>query len=792
MRLRSLNTTGRVCALLSFVVLCATALSAPPALALPEGRVYEMVSPPYKAGYSAYALDAVAPDGESAVFISQGTFAGAPAGKNFGGAPYLARRAAAGWSTSSLEAPAAVAPLGSTFDFSTTLQSSLWTGKLGPNEGAATLETNQAVFLRHAVDEPDTVENWPVTGDVVESLEKTRLDTSVEGVSSDLCHVVFNTNAGGYSQLLPSAVGTEADVYEFETGCNGEHALRLVAVKNKDGADGEPEVIYPVCKDYLGGIGPVGNEAEGFGEASKFNDVAAEGSEMFFTAFVNLQNDQGCKIDSTQSLLSVPQVFVRLDGTRTLEVSKPVGEACSEVPCANAASRAPALFWGASEDGSKVFFAASEALVPGDSDGSNNLYMATIGCAGGGQGCEAAEKQVTSLVAVSHGPVVGEAAEVQGVVKIASDGSRVYFVARGVLSAGANAEGDAPVKGADNLYVYDSVTGGPPVFIADLCSEAGRSGLVADYRCPSDLEPSGGGKGRHDQGLWDVEQSGGYGWEHPAQTAGPEGDAGRFLVFASFGKLVKSDTDGARDVYRYDAQTGSLERVSLGEAGSGTNGNCEDTTPTTEVGGMDTCDATLPFYEGFLPPNSGALQRGLATRAVSEDGSRIVFVTAQPLSPAAVNGLINVYEWHKEPGWSEGRVTLISSGSAPEGQRQAVITPSGRDIFFVTGQGLVPQDTDGQADVYDARLGGGFPAASAERQPCSGDACQGPLTNPAPLLVPGSVPQAPGGNFTPAAPASTTKAVPRAKPKKCRKGTVKKGSSKCVRRHSGKAAKGRK
>jgi len=36
----------------------------------------------------------------------------------------------------------------------------------------------------------------------------------------------------------------------------------------------------------------------------------------------------------------------------------------------------------------------------------------------------------------------------------------------------------------------------------------------------------------------------------------------------------------------------------------------------------------------------------------------------------------------------------------------------------------------------------------AERRQCEGDACQGALTNPAPLLVSGSVSQTPGENFS--------------------------------------------
>jgi hypothetical protein len=76
-----------------------------------------------------------------------------------------------------------------------------------------------------------------------------------------------------------------------------------------------------------------------------------------------------------------------------------------------------------------------------------------------------------------------------------------------------------------------------------------------------------------------------------------------------------------------------------------------------------------------------------------------------------------------------------------------VISPDGSDIFFDTTQGLVPQDTDGAPDVYDARVDGGFPPEPGPIQPCSGDACQGPLTNPAPLLIPGSVVQVAGGNL---------------------------------------------
>ena len=37
-----------------------------------------------------------------------------------------------------------------------------------------------------------------------------------------------------------------------------------------------------------------------------------------------------------------------------------------------------------------------------------------------------------------------------------------------------------------------------------------------------------------------------------------------------------------------------------------------------------------------------------------------------------------------------------------------MISASGRDIVFQTSRGLVPDDTDGVGDIYDARVEGGF------------------------------------------------------------------------------------
>jgi hypothetical protein len=239
------------------------------------------------------------------------------------------------------------------------------------------------------------------------------------------------------------------------------------------------------------------------------------------------------------------------------------------------------------------------------------------------------------------------------------------------------------------------------------------------------------------------------------------------LVFSTFARLItagpEADADDAQDVYRYDALTRQLMRVSVGEGGFDANGNRNDGEAT--VGGLNQQLARAADARVRPPVNEGGAmqERNVFARAASDDASRIVFTTFEPLSRRAENHQFDVYEWH------DGAVSLLSCGCSTGPDREPVITPSGRDVFFMTGAGLVPEDTDGALDVYDARLGGGLPPPEAPAQRCEGDACQGPLTNPAPLLVPGSAVQTPGENLLPAEPARPIKAKAKASRKKCAK-----------------------
>jgi hypothetical protein len=702
---------------------CMFSVAAPAGLALPEGRMYEMVSPVFKGGYSINNIVAVAPDGERIAFVSLGAFAGDPANNALTNDYVGRRKEGVGWLTVPLLPPAAIAASSEVNDFSPVVDSTISTVHLGPNFGGGQYSNTENEYLLHSTDAPDTVPNAPdpapnfeVAGMTLKDVTETPFDPTYEGASADSSHIVLSVLGAASQQLLPEAAKTESHLYDLMTGTGGgERSLKLVGLNNKG------KVVNAACQVSLG-LG------------SLFNAVSADGSEIFFST-----SSGGC---------GVAQLFVRLGATRTLEISRPLSPVCHEVPCAGAGERKSSSFRGASQDGSKVFFTSREPLVPGNTDASNNLYMATIGCPVAEPRCGGAGREVTGLVQASRDQNGIEPAEVREVVAIAPDGSHVYFLAKGDLLDSAEravlaGQGHAvPRTGADNLYVYDSLTG-TTGFIADLCSGPELSGTAEDIHCPADLSNGESTFERNDTPLWIAPEREAQVnmCELPRSECVGNRETGRFLVFSSYAQLTQDDTDAGKDIYRYDTVAGTLERVSSGEDTYDANGN--DSTFSAAI--AKSTSLTYPYTYA---------QRDMDSRAVSDDGSRIVFTTAEPLSALAGNGLANAYEW------DEGHVSVISSGDATQPVSKVLISSSGRDVFFTTTQGLVSQDTDGQADVYDARMEGGFPPVPASPESCSGDACQGPLATPVPLLVPSSVVQTPGENLSP-----PKKATPKKKAK---------------------------
>jgi hypothetical protein len=124
------------------------------------------------------------------------------------------------------------------------------------------------------------------------------------------------------------------------------------------------------------------------------------------------------------------------------------------------------------------------------------------------------------------------------------------------------------------------------------------------------------------------------------------------------------------------------------------------------------------------PPSGSATIRvaNLLTnthRNLSDDGTRLFFDSTDAIVPGDTNGKTDVYEW------TAGAPDLISDGTGDFDSTFQDASPSGNDMFFATGARLVGQDTDSHIDLYDARVGGGFPRPAAAPVPCEGEACRG-------------------------------------------------------------------
>ena len=195
-------------------------------------------------------------------------------------------------------------------------------------------------------------------------------------------------------------------------------------------------------------------------------------------------------------------------------------------------------------------------------------------------------------------------------------------------------------------------------------------------------------------------------------------DGGKVYLFAATLAAPGMPNPGFLQVFRYDVGADKLICASCPGGGGA---------PTSNA---------MPGAINGSPIGAERPLRG--NNFASSDGSRIFFDTSDPLSPKDTNGLQDVYEWEN------GVTHLISSG---KGDRPSFFLDSGvsgDDVFFATTDSIDPTDVDGQYDVYDARVGGGFPV-QVPPAPCS-DGCQGEPSSPPSLGVPNSMSSSGGGD----------------------------------------------
>jgi hypothetical protein len=179
---------------------------------------------------------------------------------------------------------------------------------------------------------------------------------------------------------------------------------------------------------------------------------------------------------------------------------------------------------------------------------------------------------------------------------------------------------------------------------------------------------------------------------------------GRFLVFQS-----------GSQVFEYDAKEELLVNVSDGHTaeisrGTGINVHGRSAYPTWQV----ESDANI-----------------------SSDGAYVIFTE---------NGN-PVFEYHSVGPISNGKVSVISDRALSGVAEPASIDASGDSVLFRSAEPLLASDTNTGADIYDARVNGGFPEPATPAG-CDGEACQG-ARSLIPVFGSAGSSAASGGNLVP-------------------------------------------
>jgi hypothetical protein len=410
--------------------------------------------------------------------------------------------------------------------------------------------------------------------------------------SADLSHIVFNHGPQG---------GPATDLYEYVGVSNGPVA-RAVSVNNL----GQP-TLRDSCPE----------------------DISDDGRVIVYVAACRGANSQ---------------VWARVAGSASVAVS---GSECTrpvddpDGPCAGALA---AVYAGGAQDGSRVFFTSARQLVNGDVDMTNDLYACDIPA--GVPAPVGAANPCASLTQVSG---TASNARVERVGPVSEDGSRVYFVAQGVLANNLGVGDLGPATGAHNLYLWER----------DGAHPAGETRFVA--RLDSD----------------DL-------------ARGQMTPDGRYLLFVTTTSLVGegpgADTDGAVDAYRYDSVTRTMVRVSTSVSGSGGNEPAGFDVSLARFASMSADGSTVIFesdealsssdvngvtdvyawHDGHVSLISVG---GGDAMAITASGRDIFFLTDKQVLSTDGDFNLDIYDARVGGGFAPAQTVPPCSGDGCQGQR---------------------------------------------------------------------------------------------------------------------------
>jgi hypothetical protein len=419
-----------------------------------------------------------------------------------------------------------------------------------------------------------------------------------------------------------------------------------------------------------------------------------------------------------------PAIFVREEVREGVLETRDVSQSETAVPDEGA------TYQWATADGSKVLFTANAGLTEDSSSAGTDLYEYDLDKA-------PTDHPLTDL-SVDHQP---GGAGVAGFVGGSEDGSHVYFLARGQLEPGEGltfAQNQA--AGTYSLY---SENAGTITYVAPI-GVPGKPGITASQELPRiTLQKQTGGES--------------------TSRVSPDGS---YLLFETRANVTGYEPGNyVPEAYLFDAAAGSTVCVSCRPDGG----------PSVSLNRVSPLSAGEEQSSNPLAP-----KRSL----VMNDGRPEVFFSSfDALASGAVQGVSNLYEWThdqvfaiaSEPRGLSGPPELFGENEGARFLNLKLVTRflgasgDGGDYYLATPQSLNWEDGDERASVYDARIGGGFAEPAPPSAPCDPTVegqCQGSSSPPPAPPSPRSSGFAGPGN---------------PKPKKCKKGQVKK-HGKCVKK----------
>ncbi len=663
---------------------CAPKPTPEPEGGLPDGRKYEQISPPSilekngnpLMGDEANVL-AAAPDGSASTFYA---VTGATETESARQYPvYISRRGVTNWAPEGVYPPSELGnkllTLGYTRDLS------------GTYSVAYTIGGKAGLYLREEGGRLVTItENLELTGGG-KGAENTRVAAESENGNV----VMFESVA----KLTPTAIAGVSNVYVWNKS-SGE--IRLVDVLPEENR----EAKTPADGAYAGPW-DWKNELE-----ESEQDLEGGAKRKYYTEHALSENGERAFFTTAGLHAGSHQIYMRTNPFKPSATTTLVSQSARTVVDPNGPKSAD--FLEATSDGKFVFFKSAAKLTDdattGEFDEGSDLYRYDVETK--------ALEDLTPLTEAEGG------ARVAGLAGASKDGSYVYFVARGVLAAGAQG-------GKYNLYVWHE--GQPIEFVATLREER-----------------------KPDEEVWLGTR---FTLNGRAQRQARVSEDGRTLVFASTAKVPGTTANGEPQIFRYTYEDGHVECISCSPAG-----------PTEGTAALQSFPTTV------IKPT---FQTSRMTRNMTPDGQRVFFQTTAALIQGDKNEVADVYEWEADgKGTCEsinqngGCLYLISTGTSSEPAYFSDASVSGDDVFFFTTQSLVGQDTDNLSDAYDARVDGGLTAQSPGTVfPCeTGLACRGPS-----VAIPGVT----------SAGSSTFNGPENPSPTSCKQGSVRKGEE-CVKK----------